>query len=396
MPHDRLRHLESALTKALRFWPVVCLVGPRQVGKSTLLKRLRKYKYSSFDDSGWAALAEQNPAEVLTPPCAIDEAQKVPAIFDAVKLEVDREKRPGKFILTGSVRFSRRTLIRESLTGRARTLQMFPLTCSETLELGFKDHWSGALSDSSAWVPRVSRKELQQYLARGGMPAIFAARSSVETSAYWTSLIDSYAYRDLLMAVPKNAKPALALAALRAIAEILALGETPTFARILKKVGGTRAALERHILGLEDMMIIHRISHWEASATKDLFMPFDPAFFLTLLKLDSPMHDAAIHLACLHISLINEVLAHGQISDRATELRYALSPKGEMIHLITRDARNQPVFWKLAGEAAPHAYSLRFLSALGVKHDGAMRVLSSTSRAFRQERIQVLPWEAVL
>lgn len=105
MPHLRPRHVDRALRKSLRFWPVVCLVGSRQVGKSTLLRGLAKFKYLTLDDAGLAALAAQSPAEVLAPPCVIDEAQKAPKIFDAVKLDVDREKRPGKFVLTGSVRF---------------------------------------------------------------------------------------------------------------------------------------------------------------------------------------------------------------------------------------------------------------------------------------------------
>ena len=158
-------------------------MGSRQVGKSTFLRGLSRYRYLTLDDPGLAALAEQNPKEILVPPCVIDEAQKAPKIFDAVKLNVDQEKRPGKFVLTGSVRFSRRTLIRESLTGRAKTIQMFPLTCSETLALPFQDRWVREIDTS-----RVSRKEWQRYLAKGGMPAIFAARNSAETASYWSSL----------------------------------------------------------------------------------------------------------------------------------------------------------------------------------------------------------------
>lgn len=391
MPHARPRHLNSIVTKSLGFWPVVCLVGSRQVGKSTFLKGLSRYRYQTLDDPGLAALALRNPDEILDPPCVIDEAQKAPRVFDAVKMNVDREKRPGKFILTGSVRFSRRTLVRESLTGRAKTIQMFPLTCSEALALPFRDRWLRVGNES-----RVVRKDWQRYLAKGGMPAIFSARNDAETASYWNSLTESYVYRDLLLAVPKNPKPALAMAALRAIAEILALGEIPTFARILKKTGGTRAALERHIQGLEDMMILHRIAHWGASRTKDLFLPFDSAFFLNLLRLSSPAHDAAIHLACLYIALMNEARATAQSADRTADIQYAVSPKGEMIHLITRDRKNAPVFWKITEEPVPHAYGLRFLSAMGDKHKGVARVLTSSDRDFRLNSVQILPWERVL
>lgn len=393
MPHLRPRHLNSMIKKSLRFWPTLCLVGSRQVGKSTFLKQMKEYRYLSFDDQGLAKLATQNPDQILTSPCILDEAQKVPSVFDAVKLRIDEQRKPGQFILTGSVRFSRRTLIRESLAGRSKTIQMFPLTCSETLSYDFEDRWDA----KSLPKPRVTRKEFQRHLSKGGMPAVFAARNSKEVAAFWSSLLDSYLYRDLLLAIPKNAKPAVAQSALRAICEIFSLGEVPTFSRILKKTGGTRGVLERHLQGLEDLMILHRIPHWKASRTKDIFVPFDPALFLTVLRIESASHDAAIYATCMYISLLNECLAHAQVSDRAQDVHYAVSPTGEMIHLILSSSKNRIKFWKIMTEATPHDYQLRFLKVLKVAEPGSQaRVLSSTSQPFEQSGIQVAPWESVL
>lgn len=395
------------LKKNLKFWPVICLVGSRQVGKSTLVKTLSKFRYFTFDDPGFAALAEQNPSQILEPPCVFDEAQKVPKIFDAVKLNVDQEKRPGKFILTGSVRFSRRTLIRESLTGRSKTLQLYPLTCAESFALPFENRWN--LSNSVKRLelkPRVSRKDFYRFLSNGSMPAIFAARNTSERVSYWNSLIESYIYRDLLLTIPKNAKPSVALAILRAIAETLALGEMPTFSRILKKAGGTRASIEKHLQGLEDLMIIHRLGHLSASTAKDIFMPFDSAFFLALLRLETPLHDSAVHLACLQIAFINEILAHHQYSDTGIELKYAVSPTGEIVHFSfqnqgqnhgqSQNQGNKNCFWKLSAEPVPSDYSLRFLRALSEKYQGSASVLSSTEKSFDSRGVQVVPYEVMI
>lgn len=393
MPHHRERYLETNIMKSLKFWPVVCLVGSRQVGKSTLLKGFSKFTYVTLDDHGALSLAEKNPKAILSPPCIIDEAQKSPLVFDAVKQDVDNEKRPGKYVLTGSVRFSKRTLIRESLTGRAKTVQMYPMTCSESLSLPFEKRW---WQNDGKFKARIERKHFQRYLRNGGMPAIFSARSGAETSAYWRALIDSYVHRDLLLALPKNPRPPVAMTVLRIIAEILALGELPTFARILKKSGSPRTMIERHLIGLEDMMILNRIHHWGASSAKDIFMPFDPAFFLNLLKLENPNHDAAIHEACLYITLINEVLAAQQIVDDSSGLSYALSPKGELVHLIMNGKAGQTHFWKISEEAIPHDYQLRFLRSLIEKHNGSGRVLSSIDRTVSHGGISISPWESVL
>ena len=143
-------------------------------------------------------------------------------------------------------------------------------------------------------------------------------------------------------------------------------------------------------------MIVNRLGHWRASKTKDIFMPFDSAFFLTLLNLESPTHDAAVHGACLHIALINEALAQAQAADRPLALSYAASPAGELVHLITQGASSSPLFWKISGEATPHPYSLRFLDSIHRKEKGRALMLSSTERAFKLGGVQVLPWESVL
>jgi predicted AAA+ superfamily ATPase len=391
MPHERIRHCRPLLLKELKFWPAVCLTGSRQVGKSTLLRNLDGFEYITFDNAGSMRLAEQNPSQFLSPPCIIDEAQKVPAVFDAIKEDIDKKKRPGKYILTGSVRFSKRTLIRESLAGRAKTIQMYPLTCSEALNLSFENRWQRPPTKV-----RVTRSEFQKQLQRGGMPAVFAARSQVEITSYWQSLTDSYVYRDLLLAVPKAPKPKLALGTLKAIAEILALGDLPTFSRILRKVGGTRGALERHIVGLEDMMLLHRIPHLKASRTKDILMPFDSALFLSLLGLDSASHDSAVHSSCVYIKLINEVLANSQYQDHAPELSYAVSPKGEVIHLITKDSKRQLSFWKIFEEPIPHHYSIRYLEKIAAKFSGITYGLTSIQKPAMLNEIKILPWESVL
>ena len=142
-------------------------------------------------------------------------------------------------------------------------------------------------------------------------------------------------------------------------------------------------------------MILHRLSHWDASRTKDVLMPFDPAFFLTLLKVDSPLHDSAVHEACLHITLINEAMANAQASDRPIDLRYARSPTGETIHLIAA-SRPKPIFWKISEDVAPHSYSLRFLLLLAEKNKGSARVLSASDRPSQDGKLLSLPWEWVL
>ena len=121
MVHLRTRFATRHLEDALAFSPLVGVLGQRQVGKTTLVESLVKSHYVSFDDETTKTAAELAPKQFLeqfNTLSAIDECQKVPSIFPALKLRVQKDKRPGQFLLTGSVRFTSRKAIQESLTGR--------------------------------------------------------------------------------------------------------------------------------------------------------------------------------------------------------------------------------------------------------------------------------------
>ena len=390
MPHDRERHISKQLRKALSFWPVVCIVGARQVGKSTLLRALKGYKYKSLDDDALRLLAETSPQSVLQDRCIIDEAQKAPGIFDAVKLSVDEEKRPGRFLLTGSVRFSKRTLIRESLTGRAKTLQLFPFTGAEAHQLPFEERLSGKSRPS-----RVGRSPFLKFAASGGMPAAFAIRSPSERASYWSALTESYVHRDLLMAVGGRPDPRTAMAILRASAETLALGEQPTLARILKKTMGSRAKVVRHIEALVDMMILQRLPHWGASATKDVYLPFDPGLFLGLLKLTAIDHDKAVMRAALRLTLLKEAQAQSLYAGLEQDFFYAESPRGETLDLIAESGKSKRAY-QISIEPVPHPYSTRYAKSWASTQKGSLTVFSSASEPNAMDGFDIRPWEAMV
>lgn len=202
MPHKRHRHLEPLLEKRVRALPVVIVNGARQVGKSFLVRellkgRLKNLDYVTLDNAQTMDFARRNPSTFLLQslkgcPFAIDEAQKAPALFDSIKEIVDQDRRPSQFILLGSTEFSHRTKIKESLTGRATYLRLFPFTLSETKNLTPR---ATLLSGR----PRVSRADTMRYLERGGMPAIFAIRDESTRLELLHDLIETTTERDLLL-----------------------------------------------------------------------------------------------------------------------------------------------------------------------------------------------------
>ena len=135
------RKAEKSLIRLASQFPVVGITGPRQSGKSTLAKTVfSNKKYVTFDDITMRKMAESNPNDfIMAFPegAVIDEAQKVPEIFDAIKLQVDNEKSaPGKFILTGSSQFRLKENITDSLAGRAAFLKLLPFSINELKTAG--------------------------------------------------------------------------------------------------------------------------------------------------------------------------------------------------------------------------------------------------------------------
>jgi len=118
MAHERIRYLLPSLLKGLTFSPLVGILGQRQTGKTTLMRSVVKNRSVSLDDQELLEAALLNPKSFVARedlPFGIDECQLAPPLFSALKLRVQNNPRPGQFILTGSVRFTSRKAIRESV-----------------------------------------------------------------------------------------------------------------------------------------------------------------------------------------------------------------------------------------------------------------------------------------
>lgn len=140
MPHLRKRHVEGHVGRLLKHSPIVALFGHRQVGKTSLASLFTQNdfaRYFTLDVRSTYDRIRSDPLSFLerqsqTKGCiVIDEAQMMPELFPALKEHVRRHPRPGQFLITGSVRFSSRAAIRESLTGRYIAQELLPFDANE-------------------------------------------------------------------------------------------------------------------------------------------------------------------------------------------------------------------------------------------------------------------------
>jgi len=131
------RQIEKILEKMKNQFPVLLLTGPRQVGKTTLLKQIsdKRYTQLTFDDPLLREQAKEDPNLFFInnrPPLLLDEIQYVPALFPYLKMQVDRDRRDGDYLMTGSQAFVMMKNVSESLAGRVGILELQGISLRES------------------------------------------------------------------------------------------------------------------------------------------------------------------------------------------------------------------------------------------------------------------------
>ena len=191
------------LTEALRDTPVVLIHGPRQCGKTTLARAVGDeagYAYISFDNDVLRASVKADPVGFvadLPDKVVLDEVQRVPELFTALKVAVDRDRRPGRFILTGSANVLLVPRLADSLAGRMEILRLHPLAQSELAAK--QPDFLDALFGEGFKANQQTRlgKELADRIAAGGYPAALARPSSRRRITWYRDYIETLVQRDV-------------------------------------------------------------------------------------------------------------------------------------------------------------------------------------------------------
>src|SRR5215831_16483947 len=202
------RLVQSALAERLRAMPAVVLTGARQAGKSTLASELvpGARRYSTLDDLDVLDAARRDPEALLGGSGAVtlDEVQREPGILAAVKRAIDRDRKRGRFLLTGSANLLLMRQVSESLAGRASYLTLWPMTRREQLGLGSAGRWEDLLAAGDEEWPdllesgRVEPEDWRALARRGGFPTPALELHDAKSRAIWfDGYVRTYLERDL-------------------------------------------------------------------------------------------------------------------------------------------------------------------------------------------------------
>lgn len=201
-----VRHMEQKVLDLSKSFSALLITGPRQAGKTTMLKELAKREgigrnYVSLDDLNTRDMAKNDPKlflQLYRPPVIIDEVQYAPELFTYIKIHVDDHHMPGAFWLTGSQIYRLMRGVQESLAGRVALLHLSPLSQREITGMParpFAVDFDALLAESKT-IPPVSMPEMYERIWKGCMPGLLSGQMS-ERNIFYSSYISSYIERDV-------------------------------------------------------------------------------------------------------------------------------------------------------------------------------------------------------
>lgn len=411
MPHRRTRHILNLILKRAALWPVLGILGPRQVGKSTLLRDILsprlKAKYLTLDRIEVRDRADKAPSRFLRNlmdtearggqrqgTLILDEVQKSPDLFDAIKAEVDEHRRPGRFLLSGSTEFSKKTGIRESLTGRIGILRLYPLTLAELHNRKPAIPWVTGRHLAPHGMrphqaePLTTDREIQSWLERGGMPGICFLRNQDERSAAIESWIDVTCFRDLQQIKGGNLNGETA----REILQTLATLEHPVVSEISARTRLDGRVVSRYLDAFRALFVVQQVEPHPLGVGKPEYLIVDSAI-AGYLGAPEPMR--------LRVLMLNECLAQHELSGKPRpRVRYYTSSKRSRMDFVIETTYGSP--------APPHAFLLSDEESLGTYEmraahaflkkapDAKVTVLAPVREAYKESKsIMVVPWTAM-
>lgn len=247
--HDMIkRQIEAQIIQLMKDYPSVTIYGPRQCGKTTTVRELfPDFSYANLEDIGIRRLASDDPVGFFSrfpEPVIIDEIQRVPELVSMVQVRIDRNKKKGQYILTGSQQIPLREAVSQSLAGRTAVLNMLPLS---VMELGMEG----------------IRLDRDTQLLAGCMPYLYA-NDGISTSEYYKSYIETYLERDIAM---QNQVHDMVF--FERMLRLLAsrVGQLVNESSLAADVGINVRTLKGWLSILESTHMIYRLKPWNSSRT---------------------------------------------------------------------------------------------------------------------------------
>lgn len=367
------RRIEPRIAEAMLDTPVVLLAGPRQAGKTTLVRQMaaQGLRYLTLDDELTRMSAREDPVGMIRSldRAVIDEIQRAPQLLLAIKKSVDEDRRPGRFLLTGSANLMALPTVADSLAGRMETLSLLPLSQSE-IE-GQTANWLDRVFSGRIPKPGTPAhgSDLVERVLRGGYPEAISRSTSKRRLAWSRQYIDAIIQRDVrdVASIEKlDQLPRF----LRALAQTA--GQMCNYTQLAGQVGLDGKTAARYIGVFEQMYLLKRIDVWARNrlnrVVKTPKLQFiDSGLLATLLDLGSTeevQQDRTRFGNVLETFVFGELLKHTTTADGDYRLMYYRDADKVEVDVVIENAAGHLVGVEVKAAATVKESDLRGLRKL--------------------------------
>lgn len=370
--------MTDQVKEALTDTPAVLVNGARQTGKSTIVQSAelgeQNRQYLTFDDPGISAAAKSDPngfVAGLNPRVTLDEIQHVPELFPVIKAAIDRQRHPGRFLLTGSANVMLLPKLSESLAGRMEVVTMWPFSQGEInrtketfVDTMFSKHpvvWSGKTTP-------IRREELLEIVLAGGYPLAIARHNASRRNAWFQSYIMTMLQRDIrdlanitdVTAVPRL----LSVVAARA-------GGLLNFADLSRTVGLPQTTLKRYFALLESTFLVQLLRPWATNLgqrviqTPKVYLNDTGLLsYLLGITVDRIKTEGTLAGATLENFVFMELRKQASWSTTLPEIFYWRTASGQEVDLVLEDRSGRLAGIEVKASATLSGNDVRGLQAL--------------------------------
>jgi len=268
------RHLTTLLTESVEDSPVTVIHGPRQSGKTTLVRRFGEthgYSYFTFDDQETRLIAQQDPKGFISDCSAhtiIDEIQRVPELFLTLKQSIDLNRKPGRFILTGSANLLLVPEFTDALVGRMEILRLHPLSQQELEQTKYAPFLERMFTgDFELEKSQRLGSNLRERIVGGGYAPALVRQSNRKRSNWYGNYINSLIYRDVLN-ISKIQSIEILPQLLTAVANLTA--QLFNVSSLSQKLQMNRNTIGDYLNLLQYQFLIERLPPWHTNRMKRL------------------------------------------------------------------------------------------------------------------------------
>ena len=366
------RFTSSKVAVALTDTPVVMLIGPRQCGKTTLVRQFLDdpREYITLDDDTVLEAARHDPTGFVRglDRVTIDEVQRAPEILRAIKMSVDGDRRPGRFLLTGSANVLSLPQVSESLAGRMEIVSLMPLSRSEIdnksavfLEAAF----AGKLVKPNR--PMIADELLQTVLV-GGYPEMLRRENPRRRQAWARDYIRAIVERDV-----RDIAEIEKLDQLPKLLQVLAhhSGQLTNFTQIGGQLGIDDKTTRKYVGILEQLFLVHRLSPWFRNQLKRLIKTpklhfIDSGLLAVLLGVTAEQvaKDRSCFGALLETYVFAEILKQTAWSDQRYALHHYRDKDQDEVDIVVENEQGALVGVEVKASATVHSSDFKGLRKL--------------------------------